>query len=76
MLIGRVHRRALLRFTGGAALGVLVPRPLLGAGLTRDEQRRLAGFSPIHVPLERLDVLPADHDVENDILATSAVSRS
>jgi hypothetical protein len=31
---------------------VVVPRPLLGAELTHDEQWRLAGFSPIRVPLD------------------------
>src|SRR5512146_1788951 len=49
---GPMHRRVLLRLTGGAALGVLFPRPLLGAELTRDEQYRLASFSPIRVPLD------------------------
>jgi hypothetical protein len=49
---GRIHRRALLCGTGGAALGALVPRPLLGEELTHDEHRRLAFFSPIRVPLD------------------------
>lgn len=49
---GRMHRRALLRLTGGAALGVLVPRPLLGAVLTRDEGWRLRCGIPIRVPLD------------------------
>jgi hypothetical protein len=47
-----MHRRALLGLTGGAALGVLVPRPVLGAELTREEEWRLAAFSPVRVPLD------------------------
>jgi hypothetical protein len=47
-----MHRRGLLRLTGGVALGALVPRPLLGEELTQDEHRRLASFSPIRVPLD------------------------
>jgi len=42
----------MLRLTGGAALGVLVPRPLLGAELTREEEMRLASDVPIRVPLD------------------------
>jgi hypothetical protein len=45
-------RRALLRLTGGAALGVLVPRRLLGAELNQVEQLQLANNYPIRVPLE------------------------
>ena len=52
MLPGPMHRRVLLRLTGGAALGVLVPRPLLGAELTHEEQYRLATNVPIRVPLD------------------------
>ena len=52
MPLGRMHRRGLLRLAGGAALGVLVPRPLLAAELTHNEQWRLAGFYPIRVPLD------------------------
>jgi hypothetical protein len=48
----RIRRRAVICSAGGAALGLVVPRPLLGAELTHDEQWRLAGFSPIRVPLD------------------------
>jgi hypothetical protein len=47
-----MQRRSLLRLTGGAVAGVLVPRSLLGAELTRGECERLASFSPIRVPLD------------------------
>jgi hypothetical protein len=47
-----MHRRALLCATGGAALDALVPRPVLGAGLTPEEEWRLAADNPIRVPLD------------------------